>query len=292
MIKFIIRDVNRFSRAVRKPLIRSLVFLDLKKLAQVQDETTFFKAITQIRLRNGTYKTTKPNRFADVDRELVEVLQTGREYQIHDVAVSDGITSVNLLQTLNANGITAQILSTDKFARIYFQKRWYGGVYSDENGEVLHLDFLNLQANRNTSWRFPLSKLLGFCLPEQVGPVNGAKEILILNPRTVEAIDAGQLEFEYFDIFEPQEGKTRFDIVRCMNLLNLGVFPEEAIQTALRNLIPSLKEEGILVIGRSNEKTLVNHASIFQRQGEKLALIKDVNAGSELKPLIKKLGFF
>ncbi len=73
-----------------------------------------------------------------------------------------------------------------------------------------------------------------------------------------------------------------------MNLLNLGYFPPESIEVALRNLIESLKEGGVLQIGRTHPDG-VSHATFYRKRGARLEMLQDVERGTELRELIDRL---
>ena len=53
-----------------------------------------------------------------------------------------------------------------------------------------------------------------------------------------------------YDIF-PTSLPDRFIFVRCMNVLNLGYFKLDAIRRALSLLKHFLKDQGILLLGRT-----------------------------------------
>lgn len=289
MIKIIINNKDRYKQLVQSAIWKNFVFFDFKNLDTIEDEKLFFRAITQLRMPNGIYKTTKANRFIDIDEELISILEENKTYLIHDVAASDGITSVELLQKLDKSNIKSKFIFSDKFAKIFWSPKWYGTVYKDQEGTVLFLDFFGIQAYRNTSIKYIFSKILGYLFPGNSPVLNSDTEILLLNPKAREAISEGKLEFMYYDIFESKQEKEKFDLIRCINILNLGVFSDELISKGLANLIPSLKEGGIFLIGRSDESNFVNHATIYKKTGGKLLPMKNINKGTELKNLIDKI---
>lgn len=289
MIKIIIRNKDAYKRLIEGSFFKSFIFFDLRKLHTISDENIFFKAITQLRMHNGIYKTTKANRFTDVNNEFVKILDKQTNYLIHDVAASDGITTVELFNKLDSDGIKAKIVLSDKFAKIYYEKKWYGSLFKDDEGRILFADFFKIQAYKYTSVRYFLTKLSGYFFQGNSPIKNSDKEILLLNPKTKKAIEEKNLEFIYLDVFKDTAEAGKYDIIRCMNILNLGVFPDEFIILGLKNLLSSLKDSGIFILGRSNETTFVNHVSFFRKNGNKLDLITELNGGSELKPLLEKL---
>ncbi|MBK7107881.1 MAG: hypothetical protein IPH61_01655 [Bacteroidetes bacterium] len=195
MIKIIFQNIDLYKKINSIPVLKDFVFLDTRKLAQVKEEALFFKAINQIRMKNGIYKTTKVGRFSDIDTELVLQLNTNTIYEVHDVAVSDGITSVDLFKTFESYNIKSSISISDKFATIYCEPKWYGATYKDAEGVVLFNDFLKILAYRSTSIKFLISKALGYLFPSKSSIKSTDMEILMLNPSTVKLIKEGEITF-------------------------------------------------------------------------------------------------
>ena len=79
-----------------------------------------------------------------------------------------------------------------------------------------------------------------------------------------------------------------FSFVRCMNLLNLSYFPRDSIGLALRNVVESLKEGGVLQIGRTHPDG-VSHAGFYRKRGTRLQLLHEVGSGTELREVIHTL---
>jgi hypothetical protein len=289
MIKFIIQSPELYKKLSARPIVKKLIFFDFRNLSQIKDEAAFFKAITQLRMPNGIYKKTNANRFNDIDTALLRLLDTNTIYKIHDVAVSDGITSTDLYNTLQQHSIKTDFHISDKFASIYCEPKWYGATYKDADGNVLYNDFLKIQAYRFTSMAFAVTKLLGHLFSDKSTVKSADKEILMLNPKTMALMDAGKISFAYFDIFEIGKNENTYDVVRCMNVLNYKVFPDDAITEGVKNLVASVKEGGIFILGRTQDATAVNNVSIFRKNGTHISLIRDINNGSEVKHLIKDL---
>jgi hypothetical protein len=289
MIKLIIRNPERYKKLSSLPVLKNMFFFDLRRLAAIKDEALFFKAINQLRMKNGIYKTTRANRFIDVDNELVSLLNTYSSYTVHDVAVSDGITSVDLYNKFSANNIKASLTISDKFATMYAESKWYGATFKDAEGIVLYNDFCKIQAYRTTSVKFIVSKLLGYLFPAHSKVKATDAEILMLNPKTTQLMDEGKITFRSYDIFEKSTDAGRYDIVRCMNVLNYKVFPDDAIINGVANLAATVKEDGLFVLGRTQDGTGINNVSIFRKKENGLLLVKELNNGSEVKFLLKDM---
>jgi hypothetical protein len=215
-------------------------------------------------------------------------LQPGATYTIHDAAASDGITSVDLYQKLLVAGIVPRLHISDKFAIIYCEKKWYGAIYKDAGGAVLYADFFSIQACRSIiSPRFIVSKMLGFLFPEKISLKPTDTEVLMLNPRTRQLINEGKITFSYCDIFDMPAATEQYDIVRCMNVLNHNIFPDEMILKGVNNLVSTIKSEGLFILGRTEDDTGLNRVTVFKKQGNQLLIVTEINGGSEVKQLLK-----
>jgi hypothetical protein len=73
-----------------------------------------------------------------------------------------------------------------------------------------------------------------------------------------------------------------------MNLLNLGYFPRESIEIALRNVFDSLTEGGVLQIGRTHPDS-TNHAGFYRKHGARFELVQQVGTGTVLREMIGAL---
>ncbi len=290
MIKLIVRKPAAFQQWRQHSFLKKFIFFDFNNLHLIRDETLFFNAITQLKMKNGIYKKTNAKRFNDVDDALVTLLlQNKKQYAVHDVAVSDGITSVDLMNTFKQKGIDVKLTISDKFAKVYSRHKWYGSIVKDGDGNVLYADFFGIQAFSGTSVKFILSKLLGYLFPATSPIVSTDKEIFMLNPKTMEAIENGEMTFQYVDVFVEAPAGKKYDVVRCMNVLNYKVFPDEAIASALKHLIASVAEGGYFIIGRTEDNTAVNNVTFLQKTNNEMRVVKEINKGSEVKFLINNI---
>jgi chemotaxis methyl-accepting protein methylase len=119
-------------------------------------------------------------------------------------------------------------------------------------------------------------------------PVTGPVRWFVLFDREVlEHIQKGMIRSIDYDVFTTRMPRT-FSFVRCMNLLNLSYFPRESIETALRNIIESLKEGGVLQIGRTHTNG-TSHVGFYRKRGTRLEVLQEVGSGTELREVIDRL---
>ena len=119
MIKFIISSLSIYEKIIKNKYLASQVSFDLDNINEIKSEDTFFEVIRQVRLPNGTFKTTINNRFHDLDKEFLPLLNVEKTYSIHDIGTSDGITAVTLIDGLDIKDISYDLSISDKFFVIY-----------------------------------------------------------------------------------------------------------------------------------------------------------------------------
>src|SRR5205823_4110252 len=83
---------------------------------RVHQEWSFFHSVG---LRNGTHKTTAPARLANVDELVCELLRGQTAVTLLDVGISSGITTLELLERLDRNGIRGGGVGVDICVRGY-----------------------------------------------------------------------------------------------------------------------------------------------------------------------------
>lgn len=286
MIKLIISSPDLYMRlAKNKFLVRHLSF-DFEKIDKINDEDTFYAMITDFRLPNGTYKTTMGNSFQDLDEKIISLLTPGKTYAIQELAASDGITSINLVNTLKQHNINFNITLSDKYSEFYCYRKTFLKYFVDAEGNVSYADFFGIMLNKHLSNRFILSKLLGRLIKNKIDTTGKKTKFLLINPRTSELIKTGKVNYITYDIFGPSTDKASFDISRCMNLLNPRLFSTETLSTGIQNMIDSTKEEGLIIIGRTDRTSGKNNATIYKKSGKKITPVLNVNDGSEINDIV------
>src|SRR5690349_15214439 len=86
--------------------------LDPRVTLTAAQERDFFQSI---RLPNGVFKTTTDRRLDDVNAHLIDALKSAgaAPREVLDVAVSSGISSVELIEALAAGGFDTALTATD-----------------------------------------------------------------------------------------------------------------------------------------------------------------------------------
>ena len=287
MLKIVIKSPSIFRKLMQYRRLRPWFPFDLSRLHLIEDEKTFVFALQATRLPNGTCKTTNNQRFHELDESICKhAVKFDGAIKVHDVAASDGITTVNLSDALTKHGVSHDICFSDKFSNLYTRRLGLSRIVYDQDGTLVYGQLLGLLACKFLPKRFGLSRLLGRIFAEKYERRTSEKEILLLNPLARARIADNKMEFYYYDLFVGDDSKGPYQIIRCMNALNPAIFDSNDLSIAINKLVDSLDEKGVLVIGRTDPKSGDNHASIFLKSQSNLEVIERIGSGSEIESLV------
>jgi hypothetical protein len=231
-------------------------------------------------------KETAIGRFHDLDGLLASRLREVPNPLIHDVAVSNGITSLDLLNRLRAERITPRLYISDKFNRSFYVQRGPVARLYDGYGALLYGRVGVVLADPLSSWRFPVSRLLfrilGALTPRLTG--EAVHEILLYDRSVRDALESGALTHLDYDVFlSPVD--IRFDFVRCMNTITRKYVSPQRIAQAVANLRRTLKPCGLLLVGRTLPSGR-NDATFFRLKEGRFVPAKVVNDGADIHDIV------
>lgn len=243
--------------------------------------------MNNILLDNGVAKTTQPGRFAEIDSWLAQNLHESC-VSIHDIAVSSGITSLELKQKLESDGYKVNLSISDKFMSLRYFKRNFITYYYDIDGNFVLGNIFGIVAQRNCNKFFFITRLLSKVMSKNAKKCfdNSLPELLLLHPEVCSSIDQKEVTFINYDIFKTSI-YNEFDVVRAMNILNPIYFDVNEIKRAVRLIFSSLKEGGVLIVGRTHLEDKKNHVSVYEKKDGLFKHIKSFNGGSEVSKNIE-----
>jgi hypothetical protein len=285
ILKFATRSERLFALATRIPLLRKVLVYRTDAMPELRSAAVRDYVYRAFFTANATSKQTSAGRFADLDPLACSIIAERRVAVIHDVGVSSGVTSLDLYRTLATTGIPLSFHISDKYA-VYRATGRCPVRIIDAEGSTRELYVCGLLGKREAWYKFPATRFLHWLLAGR--PIRGpVRSFVLFDHEVLEYIRKGMIRRIDYDVFTTHMPRA-FSFVRCMNLLNLGYFPPESIQTAVRNLVDSLQEGGVLQIGRTHPDG-TNHAAFYRRQGARLEMLQEVAGGTELRELIDRL---
>jgi hypothetical protein len=288
MFKIAVGNAKIYRALTKIPFFRKFFVFKITAIPHIEPEY-FTHYMSGITIPGNINMTTHKDRFAEIDPITLNFLERNSDNIIHDVAISSGITTLELFNQLVDRHINFKLIVSEKYSHFFFTGKYFCRVY-DAQGNLVEGYIWGLLA-KDLSWKFGFSKLL-FLVMRLTKDTGIAKKqcIPIFDKRLQALIQHGKIEQIEYDVFNGGL-KDRFSYVRCMNLLNLCYFDERQLQKAIRLLMTSLKENGILQIGRTEVETGENYGknyvTFFRKENDRLIVIHEVNGGSEVKGILK-----
>jgi hypothetical protein len=248
--------------------------------ASPEQERRFFE---QLRLPNGTWKTTYRHRLDDLNELLLGLLPVGHKLEVMDVGISSGISTVEWSEQLAAHGIDHRIVAGDIqiAGRLTTFGSWFSLVCDESGHEPLLLEVgpfsLPIRSERRTVrvLRPLLARLLRGLAMSRSCPV-----FLV----TAEARQAPQIEVVRDDVLEPGHFEARFDVLRAANLVQRSYFDEPTLRQAIANLRDRIRNGGLLALCHTVEG--VNRATVFRRDDDQLVAVAFLGGGVEVRELV------
>ncbi len=246
-------------------------------------ERRFF---AKLRLPNGTWKTTYPNRLDDLNRRLLELLPRDRVVEAMDVAVSSGVSTLEWSDQLLANDVRHRQVAgdLDPDARLLSSGGWLAVLYDAGGREPLLLELGPLALPVRSDRR--LARLARPGLTVALRAIAGrARPVSLVSPRLR---GRANVEVVRDDLTVPGRFPEHFDAIRAANLVQPGYFDEATLRRMLANLRDRLRDGGLLAICRTGGDGR-NHATILRRQGEGFVVEAELNGGAEVRDLALSL---
>ena len=290
MIKIFVSNIRHFKTFKKNKYLGKLFLFDLSRIESLHDPVLHSLATTYQITPEAPSRETSYGRLSDIDAVLLSLLSKNREYIVHDVAVSNGITSLALFDTLQGGGINFKMFISDKISELYFLKWGCLGVTLTEDDNFLYGNCLGVACIPDAPYKLFLSKFAGilcrYLWNRKINGIRNApiKKISLLFKDVLDLIKKGKINYINYDVFNEKVVNT-FDVIRCVNLLNLSYFSPSKIVEAIDGLKVSLKEDGIFKIGSGSGQNA--KITFYKKKNNTLEMIKKINGGYELDCLIR-----
>ncbi|HYC77517.1 MAG TPA: hypothetical protein VEI02_07805 [Planctomycetota bacterium] len=270
-------------------------------------------AFNRLRMGNGVYKYTAPRRFADVERDVLELLRArlgDRALAAHDVGVSDGTTSVELFSALAPVWPRLRFTMSDYFDAVYVMTRdgdrWAGVL--DAELKVIQFfgrGFVLSPLSPPRKWH-PVNRILLDRLRRDLEPalLDAARDLrLDVDPPrapagwSVERVPLVRREALELVRTDPRARFVRHsvldplpepaDFIRAMNVLNRGYFGADDLRRAASRLVDGLTPGGVLLIGRNvDEEDGRTAATAWVKGPRGLERVARFHGGSEVEDAV------
>lgn len=258
-------------------------------------EKSFFKSLC---MPNGTHKTTAAARLKDVDELIAGYLENRKNVRLLDVGISSGVTTLELLNTLESRGIHVSGIGADICVRAFLRSFQGIDILHDASGNVLQVATPFFARGRpHHSQKSLRSKLLGVGIDIlEAGPVKKWLANSKLS-RPLYLVTQGLLERKDFQVVEHDVTASKtawndsFDLIRAANVLNRAYFSPSDVAVVVKNLTSWLRQEGLLVICSTAETDGRNDGSVYRKRNASpwLQLVHCLGQGYELDALIQEM---
>ena len=277
MIKLVLSNKKLLLAVNKLPLIRRCFVYDYSKLNAISDDDFYNLVFSHIIVSNGLTKTTKSDRFRDLDEVTLGLLKEMNNATFHDIGVSNGVTSLELYNKIERGSQAVNFFISDKYAKIFYKGRAVKKFF-DADGNLISVNFLFLHLSPHIGKIFFLSRWLFKFFDKKIRVAeNNCKEVLLLAPDVYKKIQEGKITLLEFDVFETKLTRP-FNFLRCMNVLMPAYFSTEGIKKGVYNLQQNLSDGGYLLLGRTDSEN-INHATFYRQKDNELKGVKNINKG-------------
>ncbi|MGA8745504.1 MAG: hypothetical protein WB507_06545 [Solirubrobacterales bacterium] len=253
----------------------------------------------KVRLPNGTWKTTYPNRLDDLNEWLLDFLPRGQCLRVMDVAVSSGISTLEWSDYLTENSVRHSLVAGDLVTdgRLMSWGNWFAVLF-DDCGEPLLLEVrslaLTLSARRPVRLARPALSPLLRRIATRARPVSADETMrggLVQRPISLVSPELHRragVEVVSDDVTVSGRFPAAFDVLRAANLVQPSYFDEPEMVQVIANLRDRVRDGGLLVLVRTTQDG-TNRATIFRRERDHLREESSLNGGSEISELVLAL---
>ncbi len=304
MLKFGIYDLSQCDSAkLYGPFSsRKYIALDLyDRFGGTPEEIDQFQeqVIGRVATANGSFKKTHKNRFEQFDALTRTVLERnvtpGETVKVHDIAVSDGRTTVPFFRMLDDLYGDALDYTASDYAssfRVLQRKGETNRIVLDGEENLIQVVYKPFVFNMicpENKVVYPFNHLMrgrakayaeNLIAAWHDGDPDIEKRDLKLVCQACQSLTQNDSRFSFrqFDILH--ERIDGCDIIRAMNILNPSYFDDETMALIVANLHTSLNDGGILMTGSNLEGGTTVHGGFYRKTGEGFELLETSGNGS------------
>lgn len=236
---------------------------------------------------------TNSGRLDDLNAEITRHLAPAAPVRVVDAGISSGLLTSEWVRHLQAAGHDCQVTAFDRTLSAKLLVAGPIELLAETSGHVLLIHTgsrsISRPVHRVAGLRNAVSRFVfgaAGVLMRLGGLFGLLRDVRLVSPRVLASDNIALLEKDIFAPHPPWSGA--FDVVRVANLLNKAYFDDGQLQLGLANVASWLKDGGLLVIVRTGSDG-ANNATIFRREGPKLACVSRLGAGSEVEALVPQM---
>lgn len=249
--------------------------------------------LNRFNTKGNAIKRTYRNRFNAFDDQSVTQLKKhfkSGDIRMHDMAISDGRASLYLLKNLLSNFSDINYFGSD--LAISYRKYFISDssfVITDELQEIIEITvppFVWNYARKEGSMYFINNILKEFYRKSIEKRLKNStlKEFdrIYLVDREFNSLvkDNSKLKLGNHDLFSTS--KSKFNVIRVMNILHYGYFKDDQIRTVLEKIFWSLEVGGLFIEGSNEDAGSPVEGAIFIKTEIGFALLESAECPSRI----------
>lgn len=297
----------------RGPIAANL--LPTRVPASAEELDRFERILAQLRLSNGTVKTTARNRLAAVDDKVGALLPTvfppHRPLLVEDWAVSSGITAGEWYRLLRQVYPQATFTASDWMLYLVEARRpqsadafivepsgipiqYIRAPYVVSLTEMQHPVYVVNRAVQRRAMREWEKARKDFRIPAEWDNANGSlqtdsgafllRRLPLVHPEVMQMRN-DNFRIKQHSVFRPLEQPAH--VIRTMNILNRSYFTATQLRSAAEAIGESLHIGGLWIVGRTvTESPLEHEVTVLQKSASGWEPLLRMGKGSEMESIL------
>lgn len=236
-----------------------------------------------------TTKSTRPQRHR-ITNQIITELCSASSCTILDIGVSDGVTSLDLIEALNSK-FKHYFVTDVSFSVSYIESGRWTYFYDTAGGcFLMATDMFIVLPWLEGAW-FPVGSIARWLLSRAPHYADDrAKKASQIQPELLALAEQDKrITIREYDVFRPWLGP-QVDLVKICNVLNRIYFSDHRIVAAVENIKGALKNSAKLVVTDNREIDAdhceMERVSVFARNEQGYTLVKNANGGVDIEELI------
>jgi len=229
----------------------------------------------------GVYKRTQSNRFADFDRDVIDLIHgrfAGQAIRLHDVGSSDARTSYDFMKAIVDIMPNITMIASDRCNSIFVYQSDEITVTVEPSGSLLEIakpPFVFSMISHENFGLYPINFLIRELIARPAakkllraargGHLKARRIPLVCKSALELARTDGRFQITEYDLLAPPRRDGYFHVVRAMNILNPCYFSEPQLHTITATVLRSLTEGGLFVVGSNQDAGSPVAGAVYSR---------------------------
>lgn len=263
----------------------------------------------RLRTSNGTFRTTFPRRFHDVDEAAMKwmerIFPANSEIRVQDRAASHGLTSQEWAERVFRSFPGARFEASDILLELFEIWRDGEAYIVEPNGRAIQFvkpPFVVSLGDAEPR-RYPVNQMVARWAKRRFERLRLGEEwmknaekqgfrvrrIPYIHPQAREfARTNPNFQMRVRSVFETTPEASQ--VIRTMNIFNRSYFSEDQLTAGVNAIFRSLRPGGIWIVGRTLEEVFRNHVSLLRRGENDWEVLERIGEGSEIERLLPGAG--